>query len=92
MGAPVSVRLDDDVRRTLEGEAKDRGVGLATYLRQIAAEAARDARRKHIRGQRAVSPLVAATSKARVRATGSRITPDHLQQIRRRVAEAIGLA
>lgn len=40
----------------------------------------------------AVSPLVTATSKARVRATGARVTPDQLRQVRRQVAEAIGLA
>jgi hypothetical protein len=49
MTAPISVRLDDDVRATLEGEAKTRGIGLATFLRQLAADAARDVRRKHIR-------------------------------------------
>src|SRR5579872_6370073 len=36
MTAPVSVRLDDDVRQTLEAEARARHVGLSTYLRQIA--------------------------------------------------------
>lgn len=49
MTAPISVRLDDEVRATLEAEAKTRGIGLATYLRQIAADAARDVRRKRIR-------------------------------------------
>lgn len=53
MGAPISVRLDDDVRITLEREATDRGIGLATYLRQLAAEAAREARRRQIREQSA---------------------------------------
>ncbi len=40
----------------------------------------------------AVSPLVAATSRARVRGTESRITPAQLARIRRQVAEAIGLS
>lgn len=53
MTVPISVRLDEDVRATLEAEAKDRGIGLATYLRQLAAEAARDVRRKRIRAQSA---------------------------------------
>lgn len=39
----------------------------------------------------AVSPLVAGTSKLRVRPTASRITPEQLGRIRRQVAEAIGL-
>ena len=41
MSAPVSIRLDDEVRETLEAEARSRNIGLATLLRQIAAEAAR---------------------------------------------------
>jgi predicted transcriptional regulator len=49
MSAPVSIRLDDDVRKTLEAEARARNIGLATLLRQIAAEAARQAKRKRIR-------------------------------------------
>ncbi|HTW70590.1 MAG TPA: hypothetical protein VME47_11935 [Acetobacteraceae bacterium] len=49
VASPVSIRLDDDVRATLESEAKIRGIGLATYLRQLAADAAREVRRKHIR-------------------------------------------
>lgn len=53
MPAPISIRLDDDVRATLEAEARTRGIGLATYLRQIAAKAARDIRRARIRGQSA---------------------------------------
>lgn len=39
----------------------------------------------------ALSPLVAGTSKLRVRATQSRITPKQLADIRRQIAEAIGL-
>ncbi|MGA9865915.1 MAG: hypothetical protein WBQ75_05680 [Acetobacteraceae bacterium] len=40
----------------------------------------------------AASPLVAGTSKARVRATQSRITSDQLVRIRRQIADTIGLA
>jgi hypothetical protein len=43
--------LDDDVRATLEAEAKVQGIGLSTYLRQIAREAARHVRRERIRRQ-----------------------------------------
>ena len=39
----------------------------------------------------AVSPLVAGTSKLRIRATGSRITAAQLARIREQVAEAVGL-
>jgi GNAT superfamily N-acetyltransferase len=48
MGAPVSLRLDDDVRVELEALARARGIGLATLLRDLATSAAREARRKRI--------------------------------------------
>jgi predicted transcriptional regulator len=51
MGAPISIRLDDDVRGELEAQARTRGVGLATLLRELAAAAARDAKRARIRAQ-----------------------------------------
>jgi GNAT superfamily N-acetyltransferase len=53
MNTPVSIRLNDDVRETLEVEAKARGLGLATLLREIAADAARDVRRARIRAESA---------------------------------------
>ncbi len=53
MAAPISVRLDEGVQATLEAEARDRGIGLATYLRQLAADAAREVRRAQIRAQSA---------------------------------------
>jgi len=53
VGAPISVRLDDDVRGELEAQARARGVGLATLLRELAAGAARDAKRARIRAQSA---------------------------------------
>jgi hypothetical protein len=46
---PVSVRLEHDVRVELEAQARARGVGLSTLLRDIAGEAARAARRARIR-------------------------------------------
>ena len=49
MTAPISIRLDAEVRATLETEAKSQGIGLATLLRQLAADAARDVRRRQIR-------------------------------------------
>ena len=59
MAAPVSVRLDDDVRETLEAEARARHIGLSTYLRQIAIETAVRLRRERIRAQsRAVGEYV----------------------------------
>jgi hypothetical protein len=60
MPAPISIRLDDDVRITLEAEARTRGIGLATYLRQIAADAARNVRRARIRAQSAAVGRTAA--------------------------------
>ena len=66
MTAPISVRLDDAVRAELEAEAKTRGIGLATYLRQLASEAARDVRRKRIRAQsEAVGRYIAENPEAR---------------------------
>ena len=66
MTAPISVRLDDDVRRTLDAEARRRGIGLGTLLRQLAAEAAREVHRKRIHAQsEAVGRYVAANPEAR---------------------------
>ena len=65
MAAPVSVRLDDDVRQALEAEARARRIGLSTYLRQIAIETAARLRRDRIRAQsRAVGEYVAASPEA----------------------------
>lgn len=49
MGVPISIRLDDDVREELEAQARARGIGLATLLRDVATQAAREARRARIR-------------------------------------------
>ena len=65
MAAPVSVRLDDDVRKTLEAEARARHIGLSTYLRQIAIETAAHLRKERIRAQsRAVGEYVTASPEA----------------------------
>jgi hypothetical protein len=66
VGAPVSIRLDDDVRQELEAQAQARGIGLATLLRDIATVAARDARRARIRQtSEAVGRHIAASAEAR---------------------------
>ena len=51
MGHPVSVRLDEDVQVTLEQAAKAKGIGLSTYLRELAVDEARRVRRERIREQ-----------------------------------------
>ena len=55
-----------DVRETLEAEAKTLGIGLASYLRQMAAKAARDATRARLRaGSAAVATHIAEDRSAR---------------------------
>ncbi len=49
MSVPISFRLDDDVRDELEAQARSRGIGLATLLRDLATQAAHEARRARIR-------------------------------------------
>ncbi len=62
MGHPVSVRLDNDVQATLEDAARERGVGLSTYLRELAEVEAKRIRRERIRAQsRAVGAYVASS-------------------------------
>jgi hypothetical protein len=66
MAGPISIRLDDRVRQELEAEAKARNIGLATLLRQIATEAARQAKRKRIREQsRTVGSYLASNPEAK---------------------------
>jgi GNAT superfamily N-acetyltransferase len=66
MSAPISIRLDAEVQKTLEAEAKAQGIGLASYLRQLAAKAARDVRRARTRaGSLAVARHVAENQAAR---------------------------
>jgi GNAT superfamily N-acetyltransferase len=66
MGAPISIRLDDNVRTELEAQARARGVGLATLLRELANEAAREAWRARVRAEsEAVGARVASSDEAR---------------------------
>lgn len=51
MSSPISVRLDNATRELLEREARERKIGLSALLREIATEAARDARRRRTRQQ-----------------------------------------
>ena len=62
MGVPISIRLDDDVRDELEAQARARGIGLTTVLRDFATEAAREARRARIRQASAAVGAHVATS------------------------------
>jgi hypothetical protein len=65
MSDPVSVRLDDEIRETLEEEARSRRIGLSAYLREVANAEARRVRRERIRQQsRAVGNYVATSTKA----------------------------
>ncbi|MBS1224115.1 MAG: ribbon-helix-helix protein, CopG family protein [Proteobacteria bacterium] len=62
MGHPVSVRLDEDIQVTLEEAAKARGIGLSTYLRELAVDEAKRIRRERIRAQsRSVGAYIAAS-------------------------------
>ena len=65
MTPPISIRLDPDVRETLESEATSQGIGLATLLRQLATRAARDVHRARIKaGSAAVARHAAASPEA----------------------------
>ena len=66
MARSVSVRLDEDVRAALDEEARARGgMGLSTYLRQLATETAHRLRRERIRRQsKAVGERVARSPEA----------------------------
>lgn len=65
MAAPISIRLDEDVRETLEAEARERKMGLATYLRQLATDMAHHLQRERIRRQsKAVGEYVGREPKA----------------------------
>jgi GNAT superfamily N-acetyltransferase len=63
---PISVRLDDEVRKILELDAKEHHIGLATYLRNLAGEQAKALRKARIRASsRRVGELVAKNPEAR---------------------------
>jgi hypothetical protein len=66
VGHPVSVRLDNDVQAMLEDVARERGVGLSTYLRELAEIEAKRVRRERIRAQsRAVGAYIASSPEGR---------------------------
>ena len=66
MGHPVSVRLDEEIQATLEEAAKARGIGLSTYLRELAVDEAKRVRRERIRVQsRAVGAYLASSPEGR---------------------------
>ena len=66
MGHPVSVRLDEEIQATLEEAAKARGIGLSTYLRELAVDEAKRVRRERIRVQsRAVGTYLASSPEGR---------------------------
>lgn len=48
---PISIRLEDRVRAVLEQDAKERGVGIATYLRDLATDRAKTVRKAQIRAE-----------------------------------------
>ena len=62
MGIPISIRLDDDVRAELEAQARARGIGLSSLLREVATAAAQEARRNRIRQASALIGEHVATS------------------------------
>ena len=66
MSHPVSVRLDEEVQATLEEAAKARGIGLSTYLRELALDEAKRIRRERIRAQsRRVGTYIAVSPEGR---------------------------
>jgi hypothetical protein len=66
MNAPLSVRLDEEVRAILGAEAEMRGIGLSTYLRQLAEAEAVRLRRERIRAaSEAVAHHIASSAEAR---------------------------
>ncbi len=66
MSKQLSIRLDDDVHRELEGDAKGKGVGLATYLRDLATVHAKEIRRARIRAEsRRVGEIYRTSNEAR---------------------------
>jgi uncharacterized protein (DUF1778 family) len=66
MAKPVSVRIDEEDQRELMRAARERGLGLSSYLRALAAREAHALRRERIRVQsRAVGEHHAASADAR---------------------------
>jgi len=66
MSTPISIRLDEDMREILEGEAQRRSIGLSRLIREIATDAAKEVRRRRIREQtKAVAEYVAGSPEAK---------------------------
>ena len=65
MGVPISVRLDEKLQPYLEEAARARGIGLSTYLRELATAEAKRLRAERIREQsRAVAAYVRESKEA----------------------------
>jgi hypothetical protein len=66
MSAPISLRLDDAIRESLEIEAKERQIGLSALLREMITECAKEAKRQRIRKQTAaLADRIASSPEAR---------------------------
>jgi hypothetical protein len=66
MNQPISIRLDDDARATLEEAAQEQHVGLGTYLRQLASAHATALRKARIRAEsKRIGALVMVDPEAR---------------------------
>ena len=65
LSAPLSIRLNDEVRATLTAEAETRGIGLSAYLRQLAeAEAKRTVRARIRADSESVARHIASSPEA----------------------------
>jgi hypothetical protein len=63
---PISIRLDPLVRETLEQAAASEGIGLATYLRDLATERSATIRKSEIRREsQRIGELVRTDEEAR---------------------------
>lgn len=79
MIAPVSICLESDIKELLEDEARQHQMGLSSYLRQLATEAAVRVRRERILRQSAqVGDYVQESPQARgfYEDWGGLLTPD----------------
>ena len=65
MSTPIPVRLDDELCKILEEQARRREIGISTLLRDILTNAAREVMRGRIRdGSEAVARFVASSPEA----------------------------
>ena len=66
MAETISIRLDVRVREILEDEAEAEGIGIATYLRRLAAQQATDVMKARIRTEsRQIGELTQKSESAR---------------------------